>query len=180
MASIPSPSATDLETRLLMLKSLIKTHNKLISRSILPIAATAYTSASNALSAVTHAPLKPLLEELEAAALTMAPGPFAKALLERHQEQLADLKLFETNNLDTHPLLTEAGAVAYVARQQADLTTKTRRYLLEMIVMAERVDREMAVKVRSREGDFQKYLTADFSGYLELKFFLDRVTGEGW
>jgi hypothetical protein len=141
MTSQPVTQATTLVNRLTTLKKQITVHNKLIARFVLPIAATAYTDATAALEAVVHAPLKPLIEELQSTAVTMSPRPFAKAVLERYQDQVNELQQLQATKLDTYPDLSTATAVQYVSVQQRELVQKCFRFVLELLSMLGRLMR---------------------------------------
>jgi hypothetical protein len=84
--------------------------------------------------------------------------------------------------LDRHPDLgtKNAGAVAYVSAQQAELLATTRRYLLELFSMLEKVDEERADELRTMEGDFRMYFEREFMGSEALKAFLDMVADESY
>jgi hypothetical protein len=84
--------------------------------------------------------------------------------------------------LDRHPDLGtgNAGAVAYVSAQQAELVATTRRYLLELFSMLEKVNEERADELRTTEGDFRMYFEREFRGSEALKAFLDMVADESY
>jgi hypothetical protein len=176
----PVTQATALANRLTTLKRQITVHNKLIARFILPIAATAYTDASVALEAVVHAPLKPLIEELQNTAVTMSPRPFAKAVLERYQDQVTELQQLQATRLDTYPDLSTATAVQYVSVQQKELVQKCFRFVLELLSMLEKVDEKQANGLLTTGSDFRKYCDAEYKDGVEYHAFLDRIAHDSY